>query len=379
MNRMMKFASLLIAAVMLISCGDKTGNDSVSSELKIEPDKTLVQSDGEDFVTLNVTLNGVPVTDGVVFYEGSTKLDVVDFKFFTTVAGDHKIWANYGSYISDPVTVRAISIPIPPTPEDPAPERADFKSRVMVMQFTGTACGYCSQFMDRLKDAFDDAVFADEYVKAAIHNYQYSSAYPDKAYLAWDWASSTLGAMNPSIIMDYKSLYALYASTSSDEFKSEVRKQNDSKKADACGIAVNAKLVDGQVVAKVTVKAAKTGTYRVGGILLEDGIKGKQINGKEWMNTHNACVRHIDAKVKVASREGYYGHSLGEIKAGETADYLFVWNLADVQKENDPNYYWDNFVVDNLRMAVFVTGSDGYINNAVKAEFGVELPFEYKN
>ena len=376
---MMKFASLLIAAVMLISCGDKTGNDSVSSELKIEPDKTLVQSDGEDFVTLNVTLNGVPVTDGVVFYEGSTKLDVVDFKFFTTVAGDHKIWANYGSYISDPVTVRAISIPIPPTPEDPAPERADFKSRVMVMQFTGTACGYCSQFMDRLKDAFDDAVFADEYVKAAIHNYQYSSAYPDKAYLAWDWASSTLGAMNPSIIMDYKSLYALYASTSSDEFKSEVRKQNDSKKADACGIAVNAKLVDGQVVAKVTVKAAKTGTYRVGGILLEDGIKGKQINGKEWMNTHNACVRHIDAKVKVASREGYYGHSLGEIKAGETADYLFVWNLADVQKENDPNYYWDNFVVDNLRMAVFVTGSDGYINNAVKAEFGVELPFEYKN
>ena len=91
---MMKFASLLMAAVMLISCGDKTGNDSVSSEVKIEPDKTLVQSDGEDFVTLNVTLNGVPVTDGVVFYEGATKLDVEDFKFFTTVAGDHQI-CNY--------------------------------------------------------------------------------------------------------------------------------------------------------------------------------------------------------------------------------------------------------------------------------------------
>ena len=49
MNKIMKFASLLAAAVMLISCGgDNNGGGSLSGQLKIEVDKTLIQSDGED-------------------------------------------------------------------------------------------------------------------------------------------------------------------------------------------------------------------------------------------------------------------------------------------------------------------------------------------
>ena len=116
-------------------------------------------------------------------------------------------------------------------------------------------------------------------------------------------------------------------------------------------------------------------------MLLEDGISGKQINGADWMNTHDACVRHIDAKAKVGNSEAYYGHSLGKIEAGKTADYLFIWNLADIQKKNDPNYYWHDFVEENLRMAVFVTSVKNdayYINNAVNVNFNEELPYEYR-
>ena len=392
MNKIMKFASLLAAAVMLISCGGENNGGSLSGVLKIQADKTLIQSDGEDYATLTVTLDGVAVTSDVVFYEGTTALNIEDFKYFSTVPGDHEIWASYQTFVSDPVTISAISVKIPETPADPNPSSTDFKSRVMAIQFTGTGCGYCSQFMSRLKDAMESESFNDECVQVAVHNYQYTSSYPDYAYFAWDWATGMLkvtdlvsgkggqGPTNPSIILDYVYGYYLYESTNAEHYRSNVVMINDQKKADACGIAVNAKLDDGQVVAKVTVKAAKTGNYRVGAMLLEDGIYGKQINGSDWMNTHNGCVRHIDAKAKIGNAETYYGHSLGTVEAGKTADYLFIWNLADLQKKNDPNFYWNDFVQENLRMAVFVTNvkNDVYqINNAVNVDFNVELPFEY--
>ena len=393
MNKIMKFASLLAAAVMLISCGgENTGGGSLSGVLKIEADKNLIQSDGEDFATLTVTLDGVAVTSDVVFYEGTTPVNVEDFKYFTTVTGDHEIWASYQTFVSDPITISAIAVKIPETPADPDPSSTDFKSRVMAIQFTGTACGYCSQFMSRLKDVLESESYADDCVHVAVHNYQYMSSYPDYAYLSWDWATGMLkvtdlisgkggqGPTNPSIILDYAYGYYLYESTNADNYKSNIKAINDSKKDDACGIAVNAKLVDGQVVAKVTVKAAKSGNYRVGAMLLEDGIYGKQINGSDWMNTHNACVRHIDAEAKVGNSNAFYGHSLGKIEAGKTADYLFIWNLADVHRKNDRNFYWNDFVEENLRMAVFVTNvkNDAYqINNAVNVKFNEELPFEY--
>ena len=143
MNKIMKFASLLAAAVMLISCGGDNNGGSLSGVLKIEADKALVQSDGEDFVTLTVTLDGAAVTSDVVFYEGTTPVDVEDFKYFTTVAGDHEIWASYQTYVSDPITIKAISVQIPETPVDPNPSSTAFKPRVMAMHFTGTGCGYC--------------------------------------------------------------------------------------------------------------------------------------------------------------------------------------------------------------------------------------------
>ena len=391
MNKIMKFASLLAAAVMLISCGGDNNGGSLSGVLKIQADKTLVQSDGEDFVTLTVTLDGVAVTSDVVFYEGTTPVNVEDFKYFTTVAGDHEIWASYQTYVSDPITIKAISVQIPETPADPNPSGTAFKPRVMAMHFTGTGCGFCGAMMNALEDAYSNEAFKDKVVKAAVHNYAYTSSYPDPAYLSWDWATGMLrvanlnepgktsGVSNPTIVLDY--IYGFYyyqSGVTSGQYMGYV---DDilATKNDACGIAVNAKLVDGQVVAKVTVKAAKTGNYRVGAMLLEDGIKA--IQSSSTIDMHDACVRHIDASEKIGNRVQDYGHSLGQIEAGKTADYLFIWNLADLQKKNDPSYYWNNFVEENLRMAVFVTSVKNdayYINNAVNVNFNEELPFEYK-
>lgn len=391
--RTIKYASLLMAAVMLISCQgqqDPTQQGGGNGEgIDLTVDKVLIQADGADYATLSVTLDGQPVTENVIFFDAKDNvLDIADFKFSTETPGNYEIWANYGTYNTNKVLVRALSAPIPQTPDDPQPSSTAFKSRVMCMQFTGTACGYCSQFMDRLRDAFEDKTFGDEYVKAAFHTYSYSYSYPDPAYMTWNWSDRVLGVQHPTIILDYTDKYALYASTSSDEFKSVIRSMSKAKQDVACGIAVNSTLSDGQVVAKVTVKAAETGTYRVGAILLEDGLIGNQINGEDWMKVHNACARYIDAREDAANgTERWYGFSLGKIEKGKTADYLFVWNLQDIWNEaNIPIEYWKPFVEENLRMAVFVTTTGEndrgdqyfYVNNAVNASVNGETPFSYR-
>ena len=75
MNKIMKYASLLMAAVMLVSCGGTIdpGNESTGKKaLKLTADKTLIQTFGGDYATLTLTLDGEPVTEGVTFFDGRT-------------------------------------------------------------------------------------------------------------------------------------------------------------------------------------------------------------------------------------------------------------------------------------------------------------------
>ena len=98
--------------------------------------------------TLTVTLDGKVVTDGVAYFDGSNNiLDIADGKFSVTAPGSYKVWASYGTYVSEKITIRAIAIPVPATPADPKPASTDFKTRVLLTQFTGVECGFCPKMM----------------------------------------------------------------------------------------------------------------------------------------------------------------------------------------------------------------------------------------
>jgi hypothetical protein len=124
------------------------------------------------------------------------------------------------------------------------------------------------------------------------------------------------------------------------------------------------------IAVKTVVKAAETGKYRVGVWVLEDGIKGQQAdqyNVKEpWMDIFDNSVRLADSKV---TGSNYTGHLLGEIKAGQTAERMFVLNLKK------------SWVVENLKLVVFVSAEDDgsyTVNNAINAPIDGIVQFEYK-
>ena len=111
MKRIFRFASLLMSAVMLLSCsgnlddGDNTGGGSTGGDnngsgttgggsttpktLTLSSDKNLIQTFDGDYATLTVILDGEKITEGVTFFDGQNKVvEIPDFKFSTSKVGE---------------------------------------------------------------------------------------------------------------------------------------------------------------------------------------------------------------------------------------------------------------------------------------------------
>jgi hypothetical protein len=421
-NNLYRFASLLSAAVMLFSCsgtidpgdglgggenngnvdnsgtGNNGGGQLVPKELVVTADKKFVQTFDGDFVTLTVTLGEETLTDGVTFYDADdNEIPVENFKFMTDKAGEHKIFAAYGTYFSQPVTVTAVAVAIPESPLDKSPENVNFRPRVLMTQFTTTGCSYCPQMKILLKKALTGD-YLEKVVKVDCHSLIINNR-NDPAYVDLeDFQDQCRVSGLPSVNLDMNQTDGNYLMPTI-----QMQEYIDSwiafKDGKAAGISVNSVSTDSQIVTKVTVKAAETGTYRVGLMLLEDNIVADpkldqtQLGSgvEDWMNTHNSVVRYMDSKYPSGSGFSYYGHSLGEIAKGATSDYLFIldlpsiWDAGSLKAEHNKSTWAKTWVKEELHLAVFVTtvGTDGknefyYVSNVVDCPIDGETPFEYK-
>ncbi len=398
MKNIFKFASLLAAAAMLFACkgnsddpvqnnngtGNGSGTTNPKAVLKVTADKNIIQTFDGDYATLTVTLDGKAVTEDVTFFDGKKNvIDVPGFKFSTTTPGEHKIIASYGTYISEEISIKAVAVAIPAAPVDPNPDKTDFKPRVLIVEHTGTECGFCPPMKTLVHKALEDKEFADKVVLTTCHTFNSN----DPAYFNENDFKEFNGVSgHPYLFFDSYMSFNDYTETPT-YFKGQIQSLYDAKKDVASGIAVNSVASDNQVVVKVEVKAAETATYRVGAYLLEDGIEGAQTSATaDWMNIHDGCISNVDAKYYAGASVRYFGHSLGQIQKGKTGDYVFVWDLAEIQKARKIGCSRKDFVKENMRLAVFVTtvGEDEkgnefyYVNNVVECPLNGQKPYEYK-
>ena len=321
MRNIIKYASLLLAAAMLFACEGVETNDT----LKLTSDKNLLQL-GEE-ATLTVTLGTKVITEGVVFYDSKDKvLNLPDFKFKATEVGKYEIWANYGSYNSETFTITVSDLKMPEAQADPKPESINYKVRALITEFTTTGCSYCPQMKQLLHSALEKKDVEDKVVLTACHAMLINSV-PDPANIRTDYQTfANIGGF-PYLFCDMYEPEGRYTMSTS-EMVSIINGFCEEKKDIASGIAVATDMKDGQIVANVTIKAAKSATYRVGAFLLEDGIYGNQSNASaDWMHIHDNVIRYIDAGTQT-----FYGHLVGEIEAGKTADYAFGWLLDEIWK-----------------------------------------------
>lgn len=387
MKNIFKYASLFFTTAMLaISCGgpiddtvdpdngngngnNNSNGETVTGTLTIEVDKQIIQSNGADAASISVYHDGTKVTSDVIFHNAAAKdavIEIPDFKFTTETAGEYRIWAEYkGLFTKGEVKITAVASEVPTSPVDPQPSNTSFVRNILLIQFTGSECGNCPLMKAGIKQAFEkNPEFKDYVVKVDAHNYSPQ----DPAYLAGFYSPADGW---PTTIVDWKYSFGAYKTVNQTVAQVESAIKTAYSDADAkAGISVNAKYADGVITIKAVVKAAVTDTYRIGAFLTEDGIQGQQADlygmHEDWMDIFDDSIRIADCKV---SARNYMGHSLGQIEAGKTGEYMFIMNLKNS---------WN---VDKLELVLFASTKDNNgnecVNNVVKAPINGEVQFNY--
>lgn len=367
MKNIMKFASLLFAAaVMVISC-DKTGGDDTDMDARfyISSDKNVIQSNGSDVATFTAVLDGKDVTSETTFYFKDSMTPLEGNKLSADKAGVYNVIGMYGTfYREEPVSVTAIDMPVPAPAEDPAASNTSFVHRAFLTQYTGTGCKYCPGMIRALRTAFEDEETKNMAVHSAVHSYNVG----DPAYITGPKAS---GYPYLEIDMAVSFSYDL-----DPEAKAGVLKKVISERVSApakVGISANPVVKDDVLVVTVEVKAAEAGEYYLGVWFMQDNVYGQQTDGlgiaDNSYNYHENCVRSADSRFG----NTYAGYPLGEIKAGKTVQRTFVLNI---DKET-----WKLKDMNNLHFAAFVTAKNGRnynVVNVVDCEISEPTPYQYK-
>lgn len=384
MKRFLKYASLLAAAVMFISCEEDT--PATLSDIVLRVDKDVIKSDGSDVATFTVySEDGTVITEGVTLYDAATDSEVPfdNMKFSTTTEGEYTFWASYKTYISDRITVKAVNVDIPSAAADPSPANTSFVRRTFLAQFTGTTCGYCPGMINWINKLRADEKIRNSTVLAAVHSF----ASGDPAHMSSPQPGAFYGNGFPYLNIDIvKGLGIGYDTDEGDEYYVKLLKNaiidRIAEAPATAGISANPEMVENvtisgttsdYLIVKAGVKSSETAEYAIGAWLLEDAIYGKQSLYGQYVtadpdydyDTHNNCARVVDSN----NGTGWTGHSLGTILEGKTAEKTFLLRVKNSWK------------TENMHLVLFVTkkGADGKftVNNVIDCPINKPTQFEY--
>lgn len=344
--------------------------------------------------TFTIKFNGKVVESGYTMYVNdekttlSTTTVTIDGKSYKQPYFESKNTGTFTFYVTynitentkkNPISVQVINDAIPDRAEDPNPTSTSFKRRAMVMQFTGTDCGYCPYIIEPLETMAADAAYKDKFSWAAIHTFNSddpaapcnSSDY-NKLYFA-----EAYGRISgyPTVLFDLTSQVGNLGSVAVNLANLKKAVDNSVANPASAGISATMTLDENNrvVTARVSVKAKDAKVYRVSMWVLEDKISGGQ-NGSTTIKSHDNALRYV-ARGADGSAD-YYGYPLNEGKAmsaGQVCDYVFAVNISN-----------QSVRLANCQLVFFVTTSVGnnkytVVNSAVTKDLKTAMPFEYNN
>lgn len=326
-----KFFALIAAIVALFTACDTTGDTpTVSGDIVLSAETVVEVNTPITFVVK--TADGVDVSANATVFDKTHDFAQVSNPFTPTEDGDYTFYAVVGDAISNDVKV-SVSPTVPALPEDTDVANTSFAHHILLVDHTGTDCGYCPQMMKALKEIEDGGEFHGKYYEAMAHSYNTS----DPAF------SGAAASVSSHFSLDgYPTLtYNFYHPTSSSYNAEHIKGQINAlwKEAADAGIAAATSMAAKSVVVNAEVKAAVAGEYSVTAWLLEDGIEARQTNATEsWMNIHNNAIRQTPSTSVIS------GYEVGALEAGKTATQII--NLKITR---------DNWNRDNMKVMLIVS------------------------
>ena len=360
---------------------DQSGDNS---GLTMEVDNTIIQVN-KGRATFTIKYNGKVVESGYKIYINNSTTPTtlpttevtIDGKKYKQPYFESKTTGTFSFHITynitestkdKPVIVQVNNDAIPDRAEDPNPNSTSFKRRALVMQYTGTACGYCPYMIRPLETLAADANYKDMFSWVAIHTF--TSDDLAKPSNSADYEKLKVQGY-PTVLVDYSQVSFAH----NDAVNLGVlKKAIDNSVANAASAGISAAMTLDEnnrvVTARVSVKAKDAKVYRVSMWLIEDNIRQAQ-NGDPNIQYHDNAVRYV-ARGTDGSAD-YNGYPLNDgnvMNPGQICDYVFSINISD-----------QSIKLANCQLALFVTTSTGnsytVVNSAVTKDLKTTLPFEY--
>ncbi|MBR3826819.1 MAG: Omp28-related outer membrane protein [Alistipes sp.] len=357
-----KFLALICAmATLFVGCEGNGGDEnSATGNAVLTADKDVAVM-GEP-ITFTVTSEGADVTAEAKIYNKATYKEVSN-PFVSDVDGKYEFYAVYGTSITKSIEISVVpSIPV--LPEDEEPTNTTFNHRILLVDHTGTKCGYCPQMMAALRKVAADDNYHDKFYEAMAHTYNSDDP-------SWSRSAEVVTSHYGSLINGYPSLtFNFYHPIPGERNDKSIKLQIDALwKADGADAGVMAAATGGNtmVAVKAQVKAKVAGDYRVTAWLLEDNIYAQQAGTTdESYYTHNNSIRHIAISNPIT------GFDLGTIEAGATAEKEMALEIQSLK--------WAN---ENLKVMVIATVYNSSTKNYDVANIAIcpingSVKYDYK-
>lgn len=366
------FRWLLLSVVALLGACQGTpdepngGDGTLSGEITLSVDKSIIHADGNDAATLRVYVLG---SDGAlkdVTAESDIYLDgestpVASNVIVSSEDKQMTFYAAYGFEISNEVEVEAVS-GIAPLPADQKPESTAFNHKVLLVQHTGTDCPNCPELMTLLKLLSENEEYNSRYLHLASHSFRPT----DPAY-----SSAAMLLSNKHLdIRTYPALTFDLTKAQIENIELDIIKRGVDrfyKERAVVGISASAVCKGDRVYTNIGVKVAEGDTYRIATYLLEDNIEGLQASATaQWQNIHHNCLREMAGEVDA---EKIYGTRQSEAQSGEVLNYISAMTVQSGWK------------VENCKVMVLVCASDEEGNwelvNCTLCPIGGSVAYDY--
>lgn len=364
MKKLISFLFIIISiSVTLVSCGTNENDDNYiyDNEVKLIsllPDKyniiLLNNTEEQDFFSFKVTNNaGIDITEASKIFINQVALE--DNKFTPTALGTYQVYAVYTDtesskeFLSEEKTLQVI---------DPLEvDNLYFKHKVVVEDFTGTWCGWCTRIIYAIELIENQT---ENVIPVAIHNndeFDYSGRMPLEDHLQ-------IGGAYPFAAINRTMIWANPQHHNVSQPIQQIQPMSP------IGIKINSNLgvSSGTVDLSVAFKETISGTLKYVIYVVENGLIADQSNYNQ--DLYEGVMPTLSNFVHNHTLRGVYANILGnEINQPAT-------EATEITLSNLPiNYTSEN--VNNLQVIAFILDQEGNVLNAQIADANTEKAYEF--
>lgn len=342
-------------SMSLVSCGgyenddDLTGEGITSSIIVSSNKFNIVLAEGdeeqESFVFSVTSNNGVNITDFCTFFLNGAELE--SNIFTPETLGSYQVVAKYDDLESTPVTINVVDI-----------ASTYFKHKVLIEDFTGTWCGWCTRIMYAIELVGDQT---DNAIPVAIHNndeFEFAGRVPLEDFLQIEGAY-------PFASLNRTTVWMPLQHNNINQPIAMIQPMSP------VGIKINSNLgaSSGTIDVSFSFKEDISGNLRYVVYVLENGLTGNQKN--YYSNLYGGGETLYDFPQNHVLR-GVYGNILGN-NLGQSATEDAEITLSDLPV----NYSAEN--VNNLQVIAFLINEQGTVLNVQIADGNTEKDYEMAN